>query len=337
MVELPAFDMPFSARLSPHVDKVRQHSKLWARDMGMLDGTLWTEAYYDQADFGSFTPLAHPTLGLDALVQISDTHVWAWYVADIFYDGYFRTRDLAGAKAFVTRMRSIMDDPAQATWTVTERALADLLTRAPLDQRDRASLDEYFDAMLWEVHANAQGRVPDPVDFVEMRRRTIAADMSARLAAGPLIDQLPPELMANSTMQAMVDAFADITSLKADVVGYERFGPDTGLITNAVHVVRTFFDCELQQAVNMVADLVNARMKQFATSAADDLPYLADQYQLDSAQRIALKAYVEALKAWLAGELMWTQRTGRYEPYPTPSVASFHRPTGLGTAAVLVR
>ncbi|GLY46496.1 hypothetical protein [Lentzea sp. NBRC 102530] len=337
MVELPAFDMPFSARLSPHVDKVRQHSKRWARDMGMLDGTLWTEAYYDRSDFGSFTPLAHPTLGLDALVQISDMHVWAWYVADIFYDGYFRTRDLAGAKAFVARMRSIMDSPAQATWTVAERALADLLTRAPLDARDRASLDEYFDAMLWEVHANAQGRVPDPVDFVEMRRRTIAADMSARLAAGPLIDQLPPELMANSTMQAMVDAFADITSLKADVVGYERFGPDTGLITNAVHVVRTFFDCELQQAVTMVADLVNARMKQFATSAADDLPYLADQYRLDSAQRTALKAYVEALKAWLAGELMWTQRTGRYEPYPTPSVASFHRPTGLGTAAVLVR
>lgn len=334
MVELPSFDMPFSARLSPHLDQVRQHTKAWARDMGMLDGRLWTESYYDQADFGSFTPLAHPTLGLDALVQISDMHVWAWYVADIFYDGFFRTRDLAGAKAFVARMRSIMDSPVQPTWTVPERALADLLKRAPLDARDQASLDEYFDAMLWEVHCNAQGRVPDPVDFVEMRRRTIAADLSARLAAGPLIDRLPPELMANSTMCALVDAFADITSLKADVAGYERFGPDTGIITNAVQVVRSFFDCELQQAVNMVADLVNARMRQFATSAADDLPYLADQYQLSADQRTALKAYVEALKSWLAGELLWTQRTGRYQPYPTPT--SFHRPTGLGTAALIL-
>ncbi|MFJ8958894.1 hypothetical protein ACIRG5_05850 [Lentzea sp. NPDC102401] len=329
--------MPFSARLSPHVDRVRQHTKTWARDMGMLDGLLWTEAYYDQSDFGSFTPLAHPALGLDALVQISDMHVWAWYVADIFYDGYFRTRDLAGAKAFVARMRSVMDDPAQPTWTVAERALADLLTRAPLSARDEASLVEYFDALLWEVHCNAQNRVPDPVDFVEMRRRTIAADMSARLAAGRHLDELPAELMANSTMQAMVDAFADITSLKADVVGYDRFGPDTGIITNAVEVVRTFFDCEVQQAVNMVADLVNARMRQFATSAAEDLPYLADQYRLDAGQREALKAYVEALKAWLAGELLWTQRTGRYQPYPTPSVASFHRPSGLGTRSLSIQ
>lgn len=329
--------MPFSARLSPHVDKVRQHSKAWARDVGLLDGGLWTEAYFDQADFGSFTPLAHPTLGLDELNQISDMHIWAWYVADIFYDGYFRTRDLLGAKAFVARMRSIMDNPAQPTWAVVERAFADLLKRAPLDSHDKASLHEYFDALLWEVHCNAQGRVPDPVDFVEMRRRTVAADLSERLATRVHLAKLPPELMANSTMRALVDAFADITSLKADVVGYDRFGPDTGIITNAVEVVRSFFDCEVQQAVNMVADLVNARMRQFATSAADDLPYLADQYQLTAEQRVALKAYVEALKSWLAGELMWTQRTGRYQPYPTPSLASFHRPTGLGTAAVLVR
>ncbi|HEX7307939.1 terpene synthase family protein [Lentzea sp.] len=337
MVEIPAFDMPFAARLSPHVDRVRQHSRQWARDMGMLDGQLWTEEYYDQSDFGSFTPLAHPALGLDALVRISDMHVWAWYVADLFYDGFFRSRDLAGAKAFVARLKSIVDNPSPATWTVVERGLADLLTRAPLDARDKASLFDYFDSLLWEVHCNALGRVPDPVDFVEMRRHTVAADLSARLAAGPLADRLPPDLMANSTMRALVDAFADITSLKADVFGYDRFGPDTGIVTNAVQVVRTFFDCELQQAVDMVADLVNARMRQFATSVEHDLPYLADQYGLDSSQRTALKAYAETLKSWLAGELLWTQRTGRYKPYPMPSPASFRRPTGLGTSAALVR
>jgi germacradienol/geosmin synthase len=305
--------------------------------MGMLGG-LWTEAYYDQADFGSFTPLAHPTLPLDALIRISDVHVWAWYVADIFYDGYFRTRDLVGAKAFVTRMKSIMDNPAQPVWSAAERAFADLLTRAPLDSRDEASLVAYFDALLWEVHCNAQGRVPDPVDFVEMRRHTVAADLSARLAAGPLVDRLPPELMANSTMRALVDAFADITSLKADIFGYDRFGPDTGIITNAVQVVRSFFGIDVQQAVNMVADLVNARMRQFAASVRDDLPYLADQYELDAGQRVALRAYADSLQSWLAGELLWTRRTGRYQPYPTPSVSSFHRPSGLGTAAaVLVR
>lgn len=337
MVEIPAFDMPFAARLSPHVDRVRQHTRTWVRDMGMLTGGPWTEAYFDQADFGSFAALTHPAAGLAELELLGDLHVWAWYVGDVFLDGFNRTRDVVGGKAFVARLKSVLDDPALPVLTPAERALADLVSRSTMDSGDRATVAEFLDALLWQLHNNAQARVPDPVDYVEMNRQVAATTMSARLARKSVGAELPDDLLANSTMRALVDSFGDMVSLRADLMGYGRFGPDTGLVTNAVAVVRQFFGCDAQQGVNLVADLVNARMRQFATSAAADLPDLGVEYGLDAEQQAALSRYVEALKSWLAGELLWTQRTGRYLPHPTPSTGSFHRPTGLGTAAVLVR
>jgi germacradienol/geosmin synthase len=35
--ELPDFYVPYPARLSPHLDSARMHTKAWAREMGILD------------------------------------------------------------------------------------------------------------------------------------------------------------------------------------------------------------------------------------------------------------------------------------------------------------
>lgn len=35
--ELPDFYLPYPARLNPHLDTARVHTKAWARQMGILD------------------------------------------------------------------------------------------------------------------------------------------------------------------------------------------------------------------------------------------------------------------------------------------------------------
>src|SRR5690349_21134430 len=41
--ELPDFYVPYPARLSPHLEEARVHTREWAREMGMLEGSgVWT-------------------------------------------------------------------------------------------------------------------------------------------------------------------------------------------------------------------------------------------------------------------------------------------------------
>ncbi|GAB2835851.1 terpene synthase family protein [Lentzea nigeriaca] len=335
MTEIPAFDMPFAARLSPHVDRIRQHTKTWVRDMGMLNGAPWTEAFYDAADYGGFASLTHPTASLDDLKHISDWHTWGFYVSDAFREGFLRTRDVGGGKAFVARLKSVAAGSAPSP-NPAEKGLAELVSRSTVDSDDVEHLGEYLDALLWELHNTAQGRVPDPIDLVEMRRRSIATELSAKLVRKSVDADLPAELLRNSTMRALVDSFGDVPALRQEIVGFDRTYATGISTTSAVLAVQRFFGCELPQAVSVVADLIAARLRQIV-SIIGELPSIAAEYDLDEAARAGLHRYVEALKSWLAGELLWTQRSGRFSFSPTPTRKSLHSPSGLGTAAVLVR
>ncbi|GHH31226.1 terpene synthase family protein [Lentzea cavernae] len=333
MVEIPSFDMPYSARLSPHVDRVRQHTRTWVRDMGMLGGAPWTEAFYDAADYGGFAPLAYPTASLDELKDISLWGTWGFYVDDAFLDGFLRPRNVAGGKAFVARLKEVLAGSPPSN--PAEKGLADLLAQSTVDEEDRADLTEYFDALLWELHNTAQGRVPDPIDLVEMRRRSAMADISAKQVRRIARAELPEELLRNSTMRALADSFGDVPALRQDLHNFERVHATGGSTVSAVHAVQQFFQCDTQKAADVVGDLIAARLRQIGTIFAE-LPSLATEYGLDADAKAGLSRYAEALKSWLAGELLWTQRTGRYSFSPVPARKSFHAPSGLGTAAVLV-
>lgn len=334
MTDIPAFDMPFAARLSPHVDRVRLHTKAWVRDMGMLGGAPWTEAFYDAADYGGFAPLTHPTASLDDLLHISDWHTWGFYLHDAFREGFLRPRNVTGGKAFIARLKEILGSGSSMPLNPAEKGLTDLVSRSTLDDDDRAGVTEILDGLSWELHNTAQGRVPDPIDLVEMRRKTNAGELSAALAMKSVGADLPVELSRNSTMRALVDSFGDVPGLRQEILGFDAFYGSGASTTSAVLAVQQFFECELRQAVDVVGDLVSARLRQIVSIIAD-LPSLVQEYDLDEAAQAGLHRYVEALKSWLAGELLWSQRSGRFTFSSTRK--SFHTPSGLGTAAVLVR
>lgn len=298
----------------------------------MLNGAPWTEVFYDAADYGGFAPLTHPTAELDDLKHISDWHTWGFYLHDAFRDGFLRPRNVAGGKAFVARLKAILADESVLPMNPAEKGLSNLISRSTLDSEDKAHLGEFFDGLLWELHNTAQGRVPDPIDLVEMRRKTNAAELSAKLARGSVGAELPAELLRNSSMRALVDSFGDVPGLRQEILGFDAFYGTGASTTSAVLAVQQFFECELQQAVDVVGDLVAARLRQISSIIAD-LPSIADEYALDEAARAGLHRYVEALKSWLAGELLWAQRSGRFSFSPTPTRRSFHAPSGLGTAS----
>ena len=63
---LPDHYMPYPARINPHLERSREHSTAWARQMGMLDtakpagGVVWDDAKLAGMDFALMCAYTHP-------------------------------------------------------------------------------------------------------------------------------------------------------------------------------------------------------------------------------------------------------------------------------------
>src|SRR5947209_6842880 len=107
--ELPDFYVPYPARLNPHLDSARTHTKAWAREMGILDAppdapgaNIWDERKFDSMDFALLCAYTHPDAPSHELDLVTDWYVWVFYFDDHFLEVYKRSQDQAGAKEYLT-------------------------------------------------------------------------------------------------------------------------------------------------------------------------------------------------------------------------------------------
>jgi germacradienol/geosmin synthase len=160
----------------------------------------------------------------------------------------------------------------------------------------------------WELANHVLHRIPDPVDYIEMRRKTFGADLTMSLSRLAQEQAVPDEVFAGRPMRSLEDSAADFGSLVNDIFSYQKEIEFEGELHNGVLVVQRFLSCDRDRAVAVVNDLVAARVRQFERIAAHELPLL----DLDAAARTALDAYVQGLRDWMAGLLAWHEATDRY-------------------------
>src|SRR4051794_22569373 len=186
--DLPDFYLPWPARLNPHVERARAHAKAWAREMGMIEGSgIWDEPTYDAHDYALLCAYTHPECPAAELDLVTDWYVWVFFFDDHFLERYKRTRDSAAAKAYLDRLPAFMPPAGTAMPAATnavEHGLADLWARTvpamSQDWRRRfaASTEALLGESLWELSNIRDGRVPNPIEYVEMRRRVGGAPWS---------------------------------------------------------------------------------------------------------------------------------------------------------------
>ncbi|PTL76491.1 family 2 encapsulin nanocompartment cargo protein terpene cyclase [Vitiosangium sp. GDMCC 1.1324] len=356
-VKLPKFYMPYSTGLSPHLDAARRHSKEWARQMGMLDTLpglpgvyIWDDHKFDVADVALCGALIHPGASGPELNLTAGWLVWGTYADDYFPAFYGHTRDMAGAKVFNARLSAFMpDDPSTLTAVPTnpvERGLADLWARTagPMTEHARRqfrrAIQDMTESWLWELANQMQNRIPDPIDYVEMRRKTFGSDLTmslSRLAQG--VD-LPPELFQTRPMRGLENSAADYACLTNDIFSYQKEIEFEGELNNGVLVVQNFLELDAPRAVEVVNDLMAARMRQFEHIVATELPALAEDFGLDARAREKLLGYVEKLQQWMCGVLKWHLTVDRYKEFELRNTRKpgrlFGGPSGLGTSAVRI-
>jgi germacradienol/geosmin synthase len=233
-----------------------------------------------------------------------------------------------------------------------ERGLADLWSRSasPMSEtvrrQFRRSVEDMTGSWLWELANHMQHRIPDPVDYIEMRRKTFGADLTMTLRQLTPGREIPSHIYRTRPMQRLVNSAADYACLTNDVFSYRKEIEVEGELHNAALVMQHVLDCDAQCGINVVNDLMTSRMRQFEHIVATELPALFDELDLDMATRQKLQAYVDGLQDWMAGILNWHRETGRYKDselrYKESQLAKsrttrlFVGPAGLGTSAVRI-
>ncbi|WP_406185928.1 germacradienol/geosmin synthase [Streptomyces sp. NBC_01006] len=319
---IPEFYLPYANRLNPHLEGARGRLVEWNRAMGMFDEGLWWEEKAVDFDF------ALCSAGIDPKASAADLDVsaawlsWGTYADDLYPLRFGATRDLAGASAQDARLRALMPLEPQAPTpppvNAMERGLADVWLRtitpmAPAGRRMfRAAMDSVLDGWLWEVENQAAHRVPDPVDYLEMRRVTFGSPMTASLARMAHMDVVPEAVYESAAMQSLEAAAFDCSALMNDVYSYQKEVEYEGELLNMLVVTETFFGCDYPTALGVVNDLMTSRMKQFEHVLANEFPAMYRDFGLDAAARAALDRYAEELKQWMAGIATWHAQTRRY-------------------------
>ncbi|PZT73463.1 MULTISPECIES: terpene synthase family protein [unclassified Streptomyces] len=320
---LPDFYVPYPARLNPHVEEARAHTKAWARSMGMLEGSgIWEEKDLDAHDYALLCAYTHPDCSADALSLVTDWYVWVFFFDDHFLELFKRTPDREGGKRYLDRLPAFMPmergAPMPEPENPVEAGLADLWTRtvpAMSDawrERFAESTRNLLNESLWELANINEGRIANPVEYIEMRRKVGGAPWSAGLVEYAAGAEVPEAVAGERALRVLRDAFSDGVHLRNDLFSYQREVEDEGENSNGVLVLERFLGCSTQEAAEAVNDLLTSRLQQFENTALTELGPLCAAKGLDAAQTAAVLAYVKGLQDWQSGGHEWHMRSSRY-------------------------
>ncbi|WAL98547.1 germacradienol/geosmin synthase Cyc2 [Streptomyces sp. Je 1-369] len=318
---IPDLYMPFPLRLNPGLDTARQRITGWSHEMGLLEEGVWDEdklAAYD-------LPLCAAGLDPDGTQQALDLStqwlVWGTYGDDYYPLVYGNRRDLAAAKLCTERLSACMTlagEPAPVPVNAMERGLVDLWARTTRDMTDRQrrvlrdAVDVMTESWVWEIFNQLHHRVPDPVDYLEMRRATFGADLTmglCRMGHGPAV---PPALYRSGPVRSLENAAVDYAMLVNDIFSYQKEIEYEGEFHNGILVVQNFFGCDYPSALRVIHDLTTQRLRQFEHVSTHEFPTLYEDFGLSREGRAAMDGYVADLKNWMAGILNWHHRCHRY-------------------------
>ncbi|ARE73899.1 Geosmin synthase [Streptomyces sp. Sge12] len=348
--QLPDFYVPYPARLNPHLEDARTHTKQWARDFGMLEGSgVWEESDLDSHDYALLCSYTHPDCDRDALALVTDWYVWVFFFDDHFLEMYKRSQDRNGAKEYLDRLAAFMPMDLsggfpEATNPV-EAGLADLWARTvpamSADWRERFSLStkNLLNESMWELANINIGRVANPLEYIEMRRKVGGAPWSAGLIEY-VSAEVPARVAHSRALGVLRDSFSDAVHIRNDIFSYQREVADEGELSNAILVLETFLGCTTQEAAEASNDLLTSRLQQFEQTALVELPQLFADHALDPAEIAAVLAYTKGLQDWQSGGHEWHMVSSRYmnkEARPTAPATLPFLPSGLGTTALDLR
>jgi 5-epi-alpha-selinene synthase len=196
--------------------------------------------------------------------------------------------------------------PIQASDTPLDRSLANIRDRAG-DYAGEAWLErlgghiqEYIEGCRWERIIRLQGQVPSLATYSKLRL-LISAVFPCFDFAGMCIDGARTDFADNVLVQQLEVMANNYICWVNDIYGVDKeIGENT--TSNIVIVLAHQFDLDWDAALDRAIEMCNAELEAF----------LALERQLSQLADTDCREYIEALKAWMRGNLDWYSETKRY-------------------------
>ena len=327
--QLPDFYIGWPARLNPHLESARAHTKAWAREVGILDTPerdetpeIWSAEKFDAMDYALLCSYTHPDTPSEELDLVTDWYVWVFYFDDHFLDVYKRPGDEEGGRAYLQRLPLFMPLDLTAVppepSNPVERGLADLWYRTVPSKtpewrlRFHQATKHLLDESDWELRNINADRVANPIEYIEMRRKVGGAPWSAHLVEHANFVEVPDRISDSRPMRVLKESFADAVHLRNDLFSYDREVNDEGELSNCVLVLERFLDITTQEAADLTNEVLTSRIYQFENTTLTELPMLFLEFGISPVEQQAVALYVKGLQDWQSGGHEWHMRSSRY-------------------------
>ena len=306
-IALPELYCPFAKIISPHSDSVHEETVEWALKFGLAGADLRF-----QIDIGRLAGRYHPYASREVLQLVSDLCAW-FFVRDDWCDESELGKYPEQLDNWSTRFVEVLegaelteyDEPLSfALRNLQQRLWAE----SPSDlwkRRFIRSVQEHFDAGLWEATNRLSGVMPDLDTYIRMRRRTGGMYVDSDLIEVTDGIRLPPEVLNDSKVRSLREASMDVVVWSNDLLSLQKELMKGEDMHNLVFVVQQVYGLSFQEAVLHVVDMHDSRVRYFMQ---------AERYLPDFGPGInsELERYVDRLRLRMRGNLDWSYEVLRY-------------------------
>jgi len=315
---------PPASSLDEELSREIDHRTEWlARRFGVIDdrpGTMSIQSFRG-GKFGTLSVLAYPNADLDGLVLANDFNTYLFYVDDQAEEdeNYGKRPELLEAyfQGHVHALRTGQAPWARDPGTRLLLSLRDRLLRRASPrwlQRFAAEVEAYLlrGTLVGARHWTA-GSVPTPTAYANQRAWDSAVFCSQDLAEVAGGAELSAEVRGDAAFQRSRELVTRVVAFTNDLVSYPKEVQRHHSPNNLVHVEMVHAGVPLTEALWRVVDTVNDDVAAFERVAAD-----VASRATTSAD--ALATYQSCQRAWMAANLTWSIRSGRYLDPDSPFV-----------------
>ncbi|KAF4767580.1 hypothetical protein HAV15_009140 [Penicillium sp. str.  len=297
--------MASSAKVNPHIDKVREESESWlSRVCGFSPSQSNT---LHSLDFGFFCAVVIPFADETKLRLLCDWGNWIFPFDDAFDNGALKN-DSVMAQRMIDGLISVMEGGLEEPEEPLLKAFQLIwqqVSEVPkgVQKRFAKYMNEFCQANLKQVKLQPSGNIADVDELTNMRRGLICTTPIFALVEYASDLDLPDEVIGHPVIEELRVIITDIVWIQNDIVSYfkeQDLDEQHNLVT--AYLLQGY---PLQVAFEKSGDLLQSRYRDWYRNFAK-LPFWEEHIDRQ------VQLYLSGVQNVALANLNWSFRTDRY-------------------------